>query len=228
MGPGTARFEQADLLVQAEVHALANRLLADLPRIDVLVNNAGRAFWDRQETVDGIERTLALNLVAPFLLTRLLLARMKASAPATVVNVATELKDDMAFDLEDPQGAKTFTGFNAYAGAKVALVGWTTALAEELEGTGVRAVSCHPGIVRQSGFMDDMPGWLRFIGPIVARLSGMAVSMDEAVSTPVWLATEGAATGGYYVRKATTPPPAQARDPHQVQRIVSLCESLLA
>ncbi len=229
MGPGAARFEQADLLVQDEIRALGARLLDEHERIDVLVNNAGGSFWERQLTPDGIERTVALNLLAPHLLTELLLPRLDSSAPARIVNVATKLGRGTRFDLDDPQSERKYSGFSAYASAKAALIAWTFELARRLEGTGVVANACHPGVVPETDFGADMPGFLRAIGPILARVTFMYTPMSEAVVTPAWLATDpqtATETGGYFIKKKRVDAPRQAGDTEQAARIWKLCEGL--
>src|SRR5262245_49989506 len=111
----SVEFLVADLSVQAEVRRLAHEFLARHHRLDVLVNNAGAMFDLRRESVDGIEMTLALNHLAYFLLTQLLLETLKASAPARVVNVSSRAHEDVGpLDLDDlqaPAGARSFWGY---------------------------------------------------------------------------------------------------------------------
>lgn len=229
LGPGRAEFEAADLLQQDEIRALAERLLDRHPRIDVLVNNAGGSFWERGVSPDGIERTLALNLLAPFLLTELLLPRLEASAPARIVNVATKLSRRTRLDLDDPQSEHRYSGFSAYAAAKAGLIGWTLELSRRLQGTGIVVNAAHPGVVPETDFGADMPSMLRAIGPIAARLVGMYTPMSEAVITPTWLAAAPQTehdSGGYYIKQRRVPAPRQAEDPEQAGRVWQLCESL--
>ncbi len=137
----------ADLSSQAQVRRLAGEVLQSLPRIDVLVNNAG-GFWNtRHVTADGLERTFALNHLAPFLLTSLLLARLKHSAPARVVTVSSNQAIGR-IDFDDLQGERSYSGARAYNQSKLANVLFTYELARRLQGTTVTANALHPGVVR--------------------------------------------------------------------------------
>ena len=217
-----ARFVAVDHTDLDAVRALADRVGA----VDVLVNNVGGAFWKRSTTDGGLERTLALNLAAPVVLTEALLPSM--SRGARIVNVVTKLEHKMHLDLEDPQGERRYGGFDAYAGAKVALLAWTRDLAARLEEAGIVVAAVHPGIVLGTSFGADMPWLMRAIGPVAARLFGMARSLDDAARTPVWLATADDAVskhGAYLDLDRELPLPDQVKDPAQVRRILDLCAS---
>ena len=124
----------ADLSSQAEVRRLAGEVLAAYPRLDVLVNNVG-GYWDtRHVTVDGLEHTFALNHLAPFLLTNLLLERLKQSAPARVVTVASGAHTMGRIDFDDLQGERSYSGSRAYNQSKLANVLFTYELARRLRG----------------------------------------------------------------------------------------------
>lgn len=219
MGATFLAVDHADL---GQVRALADRVGAP----DVLVNNVGGAFWKRTTTDAGLERTLALNLLAPVVLTEALLPRLPAGA--RVVNVVTELKRTMHLDLDDPQGERRYSGFDAYAGAKVALLAWTRDLAARVEERGILVAAVHPGIVLGTSFGADMPWLMRAIGPVAARVLGMARSLEDAARTPVWLATAPDAArrhGAYLDLDRELPLPDQVKDPVQVRRILDLCAS---
>ncbi len=129
----------ADLAEQAQVRRLAQDVLAAYPRLDVLVNNAG-GFWStRQTTVDGLERTFALDHLAPFLLTNLLLDRLRDSAPARVVTVSSGAHSAGRIDFDDLQGERRYSGMQAYSQAKLANVLFTYELARRLAGSGATA-----------------------------------------------------------------------------------------
>jgi retinol dehydrogenase 14 len=150
----------ADLSSQAEVRRLAEEVLQRLARIDVLVNNVG-GFWNnRHLTADGIERTFALNHLAPFLLTHLLLDRLKESAPARVVNVASHAQALGRIDFDDLQGERSYSGARAYSQSKLANVLFTYELARRLAATCVTANALHPGVVRTSFGAED-PGLIQ-------------------------------------------------------------------
>jgi len=147
----------ADLASQAAVRNLARELLTRCPRIHVLVNNAGVAEWRRRETADGIEATWAVNHLAPFLLTNLLLERIRESAPARIVTVASEAHRFVRrLDPEDPGGGR-YRWWQAYARSKLANLLFTAELARRLEGTGVTAHAVHPGPVASR--LGQQNGW---------------------------------------------------------------------
>lgn len=140
-------FLVADLSSQAEVRRLAAALRSIYPRLDVLVNNAGAIFAKRELTVDGVERTWALNHLAQFLLTQLLLDRLEASAPARIVNVSSAAHESGTIAFDNLQGEKKYGGMRAYSQSKLANVLFTFALARRLAGKGVTANCLHPGVV---------------------------------------------------------------------------------
>ncbi len=140
----------ADLAVQAEVRRLAQEFRDRHDRLDVLVNNAGLILSERTETPDGIEKTLAINHLAPFLLTNLLLDLLKASAPSRVVTVSSGAERTGRMDFDDLQSRKRYGGFRVYGTTKLANIMFTFELARRLQGTGVTATCLHPGAVNTS------------------------------------------------------------------------------
>jgi retinol dehydrogenase 14 len=157
----------ADMSSQAEVRRLAVAVLDVYPRLDVLVNNAGGFWAHRHPTADGLEHTFALNHLASFLLTNLLLDRLKASAPARVVNVSSHVQAEGQIDLDDLQGARAYSGQAAYSQSKLANVMFTNELARRLEGTGVTANSLHPGFVRTDFGAGDQAWFFSVISRVV-------------------------------------------------------------
>jgi NAD(P)-dependent dehydrogenase (short-subunit alcohol dehydrogenase family) len=150
----------ADMSSQAEVRRLAADVLEALPGLDVLVNNVG-GFWNtRHGTVDGLERTFALNHLAPFLLTHLLLDRLTENAPARVVTVSSGAQAMGRIDFADLQGERSWSGQRAYNQSKLANVLFTYELARRREGSGVTANVLHPGVVRTAFGAED-PGRLQ-------------------------------------------------------------------
>jgi NAD(P)-dependent dehydrogenase (short-subunit alcohol dehydrogenase family) len=149
----------ADMSSQAEVRRLAVAVLETYPRLDVLINNVGGFWAHRHPTADGLERTFALNHLAPFLLTNLLLDRLKASAPARVVTVSSGAQSAGRIDFDDLQSARNYSGQRAYSQSKLANIMFTNELARRLEGTGVTATSGHPGVVRTNFGAEDQ-AWL--------------------------------------------------------------------
>src|SRR5437588_6775887 len=176
----------ADLSSQAEVRRLALTVLDAYPRLDVLVNNVG-GFWAHQHTTaDGLERTFALNHLAPFLLTNLLLDRLSASAPARIVTVSSGAQARGRIDVDDLQGERNYSGQRAYSQSKLANIMFTYELARRLDGTGVTATVCHPGVVRTSfGAEDQAAHFAVMIG--VARL--FMKTPAQGALTPVYLAS---------------------------------------
>ena len=154
-GGGQVDVFVADLSSQSEVRRLADEVLQRLPRIDVLVNNVGGYWNTRHVTADGLEHTFALNHLAPFLLTNLLLDRLKQSAPARVVTVASHAHAMGRIDFDDLQGERSYSGARAYNQSKLANVLFTYELARRLRGTSVTANALHPGVVRTSFGAED-------------------------------------------------------------------------
>jgi NAD(P)-dependent dehydrogenase (short-subunit alcohol dehydrogenase family) len=135
----------ADLTVQDEVRRLAEELRERHKQLEVLVNNAGLVLSERTETPDGIETQLAINHLAPFLLTNLLLDLLKESAPSRIVTVSSDAHRWAKIDLDDLQSRKRYRGMQVYGKTKLANIMFTYELAERLEGTGVTANCMHPG-----------------------------------------------------------------------------------
>jgi retinol dehydrogenase-14 len=157
----------ADLSAQSEVHRLAAEVLERLTRIQVLVNNVGGYWNTRHVTADGLERTFALNHLAPFLLTNLLLDRLTQSAPARVVTVASNAHTMGRIDFDDLQGAQSYSGARAYNQSKLANVLFTYELARRLQGTSVTANALHPGVVRTSFGAEDPARLQRLFVPLI-------------------------------------------------------------
>ena len=131
-------------------------------RLDVLVNNAGTYLFERTLTPDGLEKTFAVNYLAPFLLTNLLLERLKASPSARVVNVSSMAHANGTIDFENLQGERRYERLDAYARSKLALLVFTYELARRLRGTMVTANAIHPGVVAtELGSEGGAKQWLR-------------------------------------------------------------------
>ena len=191
----------ADMSVQAGVRHLAAQVLDTYPRLDVLVNNAGGFWAHRHITADGLERTFALNHLAPFLLTSLLLDRLTATAPARIITVSSGAHARGRIDFDDLQGEQNYSGQRAYSQSKLANVMFTYELARRLDGTGVTATVLHPGVVRTSFGAEDQAAYLAvMIG--VGRL--FMKSPARGARTPVYLASSPEAegiTGRYFVNR---------------------------
>jgi NAD(P)-dependent dehydrogenase (short-subunit alcohol dehydrogenase family) len=211
--PGiVAEMHYADLARPDEVTRLANALVSKFPRIDVLLNNAGAVFARREVTPDGLERTFALNHMGYFRLTALLRARLVASAPARVVNVASEAHRGARLDLEDLQYARGYHGWTAYRRSKLANILFTRELARRLRGTGVSANCLHPGFVA-TGFGDNNGGIWR-LGIAVAKLVA-AIPVERGAETPLYVASSAeldGVSGAYYNTCREREPDTAAQD----------------
>ncbi len=202
-------FLLADLSSQKEIRALARQFRDQYSRLDVLVNNAGGIWRSRQDTVDGIEMTFAVNHLSYFLLTNLLLDVLIASAPARIVNVASNMHQQGTLDFDDLQGKRQYSGWAAYNNSKLMNVLFTYELARRLNGTQVTANALHPGVI-STNFMTAHDS---------SRKSGERTRFDPASTggehgarTSVYLASspevEGV-TGKYFVSsQAVTSSPA--------------------
>jgi NAD(P)-dependent dehydrogenase (short-subunit alcohol dehydrogenase family) len=190
----------ADLSVQDQVRQLAADFKARYERLDVLVNNAGAIFFRRQVSADGIEMTLAVNHLAYFLLTNLLLEPLKASAPARIVNVASNSHLGQHLDFDNLELKRGYNPMRAYGRSKLCNLYFTYELARRLEGTGVTVNAMHPGFVHTNMAANNGP-LVRFFLPLVHRKS---LTPEQGASTAVYLATspdvEGV-TGKYFVRE---------------------------
>lgn len=216
-GGGEPMLELADLASADQVRELANRLGA-LPRIDVLVNNAGLVAGARQLTANGVELTFALNHLAPFLLTNLLLDKIKASAPARIVTVSSTAHRSARLDLDDLRADRHYLPMLAYANSKLANILFTRELAAKLDGTGVTANCLHPGTVR-TNFGQSGSGWLR-TGLTIAR--PFLPSAQAGARTVVYLASSpdvARESGGYYVSCKRREPSKAARDTHTARTL---------
>lgn len=211
--PGVlVELHYADLSRRGEILRLAPELLRAAPRIDVLVNNAGAFFARRDMTEDELERTFALNHIGYFLLTHLLRERLVASAPARIVNVASEAHRNATLDLDDLQCANRYSGWLAYQRSKLCNILFTRELARRLVGTGVTANCLHPGFVATS-FGDNNAGWFRIGFGLAKRFS--AISIERGAETPVYVASSAeieGLSGRYFDKCRERAPNAAAQD----------------
>jgi NAD(P)-dependent dehydrogenase (short-subunit alcohol dehydrogenase family) len=221
-----ARFFRADLSLLPEVRRVAAELLDAAPRIDVLVNNAGAIFRRRETTAEGLERTFALNHMAYFVLTGLLRDRLVASAPARVVNVASEAHRGAVLDFDDLQMARDYSGWTAYRRSKLCNILFTRELARRLAGTGDTANSLHPGFVA-TRFGDNNGGVLGLAFALGKRF--FAIPPEQGAETTVFLASSPAvaeASGGYYVKCHPATPSPAAQDDAAARRLWEMSAAL--
>jgi NAD(P)-dependent dehydrogenase (short-subunit alcohol dehydrogenase family) len=174
-----------DLASLRTVRALAAEIDDALPRVDVLVNNAGLTLRERVVTEEGLETTFAVNHLAHFLLTRLLEPKLVASAPSRVVNVASDAHRWGALRFDDLMGTRAYDGWRAYAQSKLANIVFTYELARRLAGTGVTANCLHPGLVA-TGFANAGPTTIRILSRVARPFLR---SPSKGAATSIYLAS---------------------------------------
>jgi len=208
----------ADLAVQAEIRRVAAEFLATDRPLHVLINNAGAVNLQRTLTADGIEATFAVNHLAYVLLTNLLLDRLRRSAPARIVNVASDAHKFGALDFDDLGNEHRYRGLRVYGQSKLANILFTAELARRLDGTGVTVNSLHPGAVG-TGLGKNNGAWAR---GVIALLRPFFRSPDSGAATSIYLASSPAVdgiTGQYFVNCRQTRPSRDAQDPAAARRL---------
>jgi NAD(P)-dependent dehydrogenase (short-subunit alcohol dehydrogenase family) len=216
-GSDRVDFTLADFSRLAEIRRLADEILSTHDRLDLLVNNAGLLSPKYRLSADGFELTFAVNHLAPFLLTNLLLERLKASAPARIVTVASEAHRGNRIDLGDLARPRDWTMLKAYGRSKLCNILFTCELASRLDPGDVVAACLHPGAVAtaigQRGGLTEL-GW-RFLKPFM-------ISPERGAETPIFLATvpdPAPFHGGYIIRKVLVQPDATALDRGLARRL---------
>jgi NAD(P)-dependent dehydrogenase (short-subunit alcohol dehydrogenase family) len=226
VGAGRAHgFHLADLSRMAEVRRVAGEIAAAEPRIDLLINNAGALFGRCEVTDEGLERTFATNHMAYVLLTEGLRVRLQQSAPARIVNTASEAHRRTRLDFDDLQSARGYSAFRVYSRSKLANILYTRELARRLAGSGVTANCLHPGFVATR--FGDASGGL--FGPIIRLAKLVALSSAEGAKTLVYLASSpevAAITGGYFHLCRQIEPSAAGRDDAAARRLWAESEKL--
>ncbi len=191
---------QADLSSQQSIRQLVEHFKQRYTHLHVLINNAGAAFTGRRETVDGLEMTFAVNYLAPFLLTNLLLDVLKASAPARIVNVSSASHKSGYIQMDDLQGEKHNRSMRAYPQSKLAIVLFTYELARRLQGTGVTANCLDPGFVATN---IGQTGASLPVRLLIKLIGSFGTSPEKGAKTSIYLASspevEGV-TGKYFVK----------------------------
>ena len=233
-GSDAVELGSLDLASFTSIRTFVADFLTTHDRLDVLVNNAGGILSTRRETREGLEMSFGVNHVGPFLLTSLLLDRLRADAPSRIVNVASIAHRFGSMHWADLQYERGYVGTVAYNQSKLANVLFTAELARRLEGTGITPVCCHPGPVRSGfGADKDTRGVERFFLGI-ARPFEISPRRGSRVIT--YLASQplpADAAGGYFVggylgRSARHRPSREARDPAAARRLWDVTEQLIA
>jgi NAD(P)-dependent dehydrogenase (short-subunit alcohol dehydrogenase family) len=216
---------QADLAQREQIRRVAAQLLDRYPRIHVLLNNAGVVNLRFEETPDGLETTFAVNHLAYFLLTELLLDRLRASAPARIVSVASDAHRWGRLDLDDLEfRRRPYKAMQVYGTSKLLNILWNQELARRLEGSGVTANCLHPGGVN-TGLGDNNGSVLAALGKVVKLFMRSA---EKGADTAVWLATapelEGV-SGLYFADRRERRPSREAQDPEAARRLWEISEA---
>ncbi|HEY1735042.1 MAG TPA: SDR family oxidoreductase [Methylovirgula sp.] len=205
------KVHYADLSLLAEMKRVAAEIAASEPRIDVLINNAGAAFAQRQVTKDGFELTFALNHLSYFVITAGLRERLLGSAPARIVSTSSTAHKGMKIDLDDLQTQKNYSSIKAYGRSKLENILFTRELARRLRGTGVTANSLHPGVVA-TRFGHSSGG---VIQPLLKAVQIFAISPEKGAETIVYLASSpdvANVSGDYFYKRKIATTSAEGRD----------------
>lgn len=216
----------ADLSSLAAIRHLAHELLARYPQIHVLVNNAGILNRKRMTTIDGIEAVFAVNHLAYFLLSQLLLERLQASAPARIVNVASDAHRWGSLDVEDLQHERSYRPLLVYGRSKLCNLLFTRELARRIPETGVTVNCVHPGGVATG--LGKNNGWFAVV--IATALKPFILTAEQGADTVVYLATApevGSVSGKYFVKRRERQPSTAALNDEVAQRLWQVSEELV-
>jgi NAD(P)-dependent dehydrogenase (short-subunit alcohol dehydrogenase family) len=221
------RVHLADLSKHADMRRVAAEIATAEPKIDVLINNAGAMFTQRQVSADGFEMTFATNHLSYFVLTNALLKPLQAAGRARIINTASEAHRGAHLDFDDLQFSKEYSGFTAYRRSKLCNILFTKELAGRLKGTGVTANSLHPGFV-STRFADNNRGLLAYLFRF-AKL--FAISPEKGAETIVFLASsnEVANTSGLYFQKCRPATPSkEAQDEKAAEQLWEATAKLIS
>jgi len=202
----------ADFAKFDDVRALAATLLERYPRIDVLANNAGGIMGERELTVDGYEKTLQVNHLAPFLLTSLLLDRLIESSASVITTASVAARLYGSIDLDDLGNEKKYSPNKAYGDGKLENILFTRELHRRFSAQGLKAAAFHPGVVSTGFAKDGTTSPLRFVYGLLGRF---LLTAEKGADTLVWLATTASWTSGAFYTKrkiSTTNPQADDAD----------------
>jgi NAD(P)-dependent dehydrogenase (short-subunit alcohol dehydrogenase family) len=205
-----------DLSLLADMKRVAGEI-AHEPEIDVLINNAGALFNARQETSDGLERTFALNHMSYFVITNILLPRLKAGA--RIVSTASGAHRRASLDFDDLQSRRGYSGFKVYSRSKLCNILFTRELARRIAGTGVTANCLHPGFVATR--FGDQSGGLVSAAVRIAKPFG-GISPEEGAKTILYLAASqnvASVSGEYFYESRIDTPSAEARSDRDARKL---------
>ncbi len=218
----------ADLSSQQSIRALAEEFKQRYTQLHCLINNAGVFMLSRQETVDGLEKTFAVNCLAPFLLTNLMLDIIKASALARIINVSSAAQAAGYIKLDDLQSKSGYRPMRVYSQSKLALVLTTYELARRLEGTGVTVNCLHPGFVATNIAQRDLFPPLRLVVKLI--FSRLGIRAEEGAKTSLYLASSPDiehVTGRYFERSGPKKSTPISYDQSLQQQLWEVCNKLV-
>ena len=204
-GNSDVEYLICDLASFSSIRECAKAFKERWEKLTVLINNAGVLPQERQESKDGIELNLAVNFLAPFLLTHLLLPLLKQSAPSRIINVSSSMHQEGKINFSDLESTKSFDKYQAYAQSKLALILFTKKLAKELKGSDVTVNALHPGVIGTEITMQNV----RKMNPVAAFLFKRTfVTPAQGAETSVYLATSpevAQVSGEYFDKKKIVP-----------------------
>ena len=220
-GNGQLEVRMIDLTDPESIRAFAAGFAADHQRLDVLVNNAGILAFRRRLTPQGVEMHFAVHVLGPFLLTNLLLPKLKASAPSRVVNVGSATHFNGHLDFENLQGEQEYRFIHAYSNSKLGILLLSNEFARRLQGTGVTVNCVHPGAIR-TGLYDGLPFAFRFVklflrDPVTGAAPVVRLASDPDLRN---------VSGRYFDRLREARSAAESYDLGLAQRLWSVCERL--
>jgi NAD(P)-dependent dehydrogenase (short-subunit alcohol dehydrogenase family) len=226
--PSVGTVVVEDLALLAEGRRAAAQIGERMPAVHLLINNAGALNAQRLETREGNERTFALNVLAPYLLTTLLAPRLVAASPARVVNVSSAAHRHQRVPWEELNATRGYGGYTAYGRSKLELLLLTHEFSRRFTGSGVTVNAFHPGFVR-TGFGQNNTGATRVL--FRALTQGFGISPERGARTGVYLASSpevAGVTGEYFVRNRPRRSSRASYDPEGERRLFAKCAELTA
>ena len=207
----------ADLSIQDEIRHVADEISTKYPKIKLLVNNAGTTQRKRLITAEGFEKTFAVNHLAPFLLTNLLLDQIKQAAPSRIITLSSAAHRHGTIDFSNLHGEKRYSVCDAYSRSKLANILFTKELARRLNGSNVIANCLHPGVVYTGIWQFN--AFMRFMSPMIGRFM---LSPEKGAQTALWAATNpeaGKFNGAYFDKSKPVSTSPRAEDPRTASRL---------
>ncbi|OGM92827.1 hypothetical protein A2935_03850 [Candidatus Wolfebacteria bacterium RIFCSPLOWO2_01_FULL_47_17b] len=226
-GNNSVEYLMCDLASFPSIRECVEEFKKRYQRLDVLINNAGVLSQERQESIDGIEFNFAVNYLAPFLLTNLLLPLLKQSAPSRIVNVSSSMHIEGKINFEDLESKKSFDKYKAYAQSKLALILFTKKLAKELSNDEVTVNALNPGVVGTEMTMQNV----RTLNPIVAFIYRRTlITATKGAETSIYLAISSDVaniSGKYFENKKITKTSPRADDEESANKLWNIATEMV-